>query len=127
MIQSIQKPLSLLIGFAALSLAGVPSVAAINNDSVAAPAFTDSLDTTLRPCTQLRCEIGGGFDRASTPSSDSGAGGGWANQQETIRLSGAQPGGGSGAGGGWANQQETIRLSAAQPTGESGAGGGWIQ
>ena len=126
MIQSIQKPLSLLIGFAALSLAGVPSVAAINNDSVAAPAFTDSLDTTLRPCTQLRCEIGGGFDRA-LPGGDSGAGGGWANQQETIRLSGSLPIENSGSGGGWANQQETIRLSASQPGGNSGGGGGWIQ
>ncbi len=133
------KPLALLVSVMALGLSTTQSAVAAEVQYESGHIFNDSLDTTVRPCTNSRCDISGGFDRLSDtdyphelprlsgaqPIGNSSGGGGWANQQETIRLSAAQPNENSGGGGGWANQQETIRLSGAQPNGNSGGGGGW--
>lgn len=135
------KPLALLVSVMALGLSAAQSTVAAEAQYESGHTFSDSLDTTVRPCTNSRCDISGGFDRlsdtdyphelprlsGSQPNGNSAGGGGWANQQETIRLSGSQPIENSGSGGGWANQQETIRLSGSHPSGNSGAGGGWAK
>ena len=109
------KPLALLVSVMALGLSAAQSAVAAEVQYESGHIFSDSLDTTVRPCTNSRCDISGGFDRLSDTD----------YPHELPRLSGAQPIGNSSGGGGWANQQETIRLSAAQPNENSGGGGGW--
>ena len=118
------KPLALLVNVMALGLSATQPALAAEAQYQVGHTFSDSLETTVRPCTSSRCDIGGGFDR----SSDTGY------SQELPRLSGASNN--PGSGGGWINHQDTLpgsNMDSLQElphlsgsTSNPGGGGGWI-